>query len=85
MTKEDKDTVCIHQKCDKDKDPDLYGDLMIKHLWKRQTDCILNISITNTDTKPYISCSVESVLAMQEKEKKDKYLQACLEQKRHFS
>eukprot|EP00957_Ditylum_brightwellii_P124774 9510951-Ditylum_brightwellii.AAC.1 len=77
--KEDKDTVCIHWKHDKDKDPGLYGDLMIRHLWKRQTDCILDSRITNTDAKSYISCSMESVLAVQEKEKKDKYLQACFE------
>eukprot|EP00957_Ditylum_brightwellii_P015256 1149062-Ditylum_brightwellii.AAC.1 len=61
----------IHWKCNKDKDPSLYGDLMIRHLWKRQTNCILNIPITDTDGKTYISCSVESVLAAQEKEKKD--------------
>eukprot|EP00957_Ditylum_brightwellii_P025020 1893401-Ditylum_brightwellii.AAC.1 len=71
MMKEDKDTMRIHWKRDKDKDPGLYGDLMIQHLWKRQTDCILNICIANTDAKFYISCSVESVLAAQEKEKKD--------------
>eukprot|EP00957_Ditylum_brightwellii_P086941 6617413-Ditylum_brightwellii.AAC.1 len=70
-TKEDKDTVRIHWKCNKDKDPGLYGDLMIRHLWKRQTDCILDIHITDTDAKSYISHSVESVLAAQEKEKKD--------------
>eukprot|EP00957_Ditylum_brightwellii_P159101 12109091-Ditylum_brightwellii.AAC.1 len=83
--KEGKDTVHIHRKHDKDKDPGLYGDLMIRHLWKRQTDCILNIHITDTDAKSYISSSVESVLAAQEKEKKDKYIQACLEQRHHFS
>jgi hypothetical protein len=84
-TKDDKDTGHIHWKRDKDKDPGLYGDLMIWHLWKRQTDCILDIRITDTDAKSYISRSMESVLAAQEKEKKDKYLQACLEQRRHFS
>eukprot|EP00957_Ditylum_brightwellii_P170585 12984735-Ditylum_brightwellii.AAC.1 len=57
---------------------------MIRHLWKRHTDCILDIRITNTDVKSYISCPVEVVLAAQEKEKKDKYLQACLEQQCHF-
>eukprot|EP00957_Ditylum_brightwellii_P190446 14497334-Ditylum_brightwellii.AAC.1 len=57
---------------------------MIWHLWKRQTDCILNIRITNTDAKSYISRPMQSVLAAQEKEEKDKYLQACLEQQHHF-
>eukprot|EP00957_Ditylum_brightwellii_P058138 4409078-Ditylum_brightwellii.AAC.1 len=84
-TKEDKDTMCIHRKHNKHKDPCLYGDLMIWHLWKHQTNCILDICITDTDAKSYISHSVESVLAAQEKEKKGKYLQACLEQQCHFS
>eukprot|EP00957_Ditylum_brightwellii_P078853 5996152-Ditylum_brightwellii.AAC.1 len=57
---------------------------MIRHLWKRQTDCILDIRITDTDAKSCISRPVEAVLAAQEKEKKDKYLQACLEQRCHF-
>eukprot|EP00957_Ditylum_brightwellii_P097564 7430535-Ditylum_brightwellii.AAC.1 len=43
---------------------------MIQHLWKRQTDYILDIHIRDTDAKSYISCSVESVLAVQGKEKK---------------
>eukprot|EP00957_Ditylum_brightwellii_P058820 4459498-Ditylum_brightwellii.AAC.2 len=79
-TKTGKDTVHIHNKCSKDKDPGLYGDLLIWRLWKCQTDCIINICITDTDANSYISHSVESVLAAQEKEKKAKYFQACLEQ-----
>eukprot|EP00957_Ditylum_brightwellii_P019621 1480475-Ditylum_brightwellii.AAC.1 len=58
---------------------------MIWHLWKHQTNCILDIHITNANAKSYISCSVESVLAVQEKEKKGKYLHAYLEQWHHFS
>eukprot|EP00957_Ditylum_brightwellii_P202218 15329133-Ditylum_brightwellii.AAC.1 len=71
MTKDNKVIVCIHQKHEKDKDPGLYEDLMIWHLWKCQTNCILDICITDTDTKSYIPCSMESVLAAQEKEKKE--------------
>eukprot|EP00957_Ditylum_brightwellii_P196853 14998257-Ditylum_brightwellii.AAC.1 len=59
---------------DKQKDPNLYGDLLICGLWQAQTDAIINVQINNTDAKSYISKPLESVLAAQEKEKKDKYL-----------
>eukprot|EP00957_Ditylum_brightwellii_P074452 5657001-Ditylum_brightwellii.AAC.1 len=62
MTKEDKDTVHIHCKHNKEKYPSINGDLMIWHLCKHQTDCILDICITDTDAKSYISHSMESVL-----------------------
>eukprot|EP00957_Ditylum_brightwellii_P044212 3354865-Ditylum_brightwellii.AAC.1 len=61
----------IHWKHNKDKDPGLYEDLMIP-------DCILDICITSTNAKPYISCSVESVLVVQEKEKKERILSAVI-------
>eukprot|EP00957_Ditylum_brightwellii_P111594 8511905-Ditylum_brightwellii.AAC.1 len=37
------------------------------------------------DAKSYISKLLDQVLLMQEKEKKAKYLQACLDQHQHFS
>ena len=41
--------------------------------------------ITDTDAKSYLSRPLDLVLAGQEKDKKRKYLDACLEQCRHFS
>eukprot|EP00957_Ditylum_brightwellii_P002398 183970-Ditylum_brightwellii.AAC.1 len=55
------------------------------HLWCHQTDTIIDIRNTDTDTKSYISKQLEKVLLVQEKEKKAKYLQACLKQSHHFS
>eukprot|EP00957_Ditylum_brightwellii_P004069 309285-Ditylum_brightwellii.AAC.1 len=46
---------------------------------------MIDIYITDIDARSYISCLLELVLARQEKEKKVKYLQACLEQHYHFS
>eukprot|EP00957_Ditylum_brightwellii_P202372 15329844-Ditylum_brightwellii.AAC.1 len=57
---------------------------MIRHLWKHQVDTIIDVRITDTDAKSYISRPLETVLAAQEKEK-GKYLNSCLEQNRHFS
>eukprot|EP00957_Ditylum_brightwellii_P152049 11577667-Ditylum_brightwellii.AAC.1 len=47
----------------------LYGALLIWHLWKRQTNMIINICITDTEAKSYISKPLQAVLAAQEKEK----------------
>eukprot|EP00957_Ditylum_brightwellii_P010675 808300-Ditylum_brightwellii.AAC.1 len=77
--------VSIIKPKDKEKAPNLYGDLLIRGLWKPQTDAIIDVSITNTDTKSYISRLLKSVLAAQEREKKEKYLQHCLDQRCHFS
>eukprot|EP00957_Ditylum_brightwellii_P171683 13070013-Ditylum_brightwellii.AAC.1 len=75
----------VLRKKDKDKEGNLYGDLMIRHLWKHQVDTVIDVRITNTDAKSYISHPLETVLAAQEKEKKGKYLNSCLEQNQHFS
>eukprot|EP00957_Ditylum_brightwellii_P033827 2563836-Ditylum_brightwellii.AAC.1 len=80
-----KQTCVSSKKKDKDKEGNLYGDLMICHLWKHQVDTVIDARITDTDVKSYISCSLETVLAAQDKEKKGKYLTSCLEQNRHFS
>eukprot|EP00957_Ditylum_brightwellii_P114690 8745888-Ditylum_brightwellii.AAC.1 len=58
---------------------------MIRHLWKRQVNTVINIRITDMDAKSHISRPLETLLAAQEKEKKGEYLNACLEQNRHFS
>jgi hypothetical protein len=60
------------------------GDLLIRNLWKHQTDCILDVHITNLGAPSNIHRKPEAVILSQEREKK-KYLQACLDQRRHFS
>eukprot|EP00957_Ditylum_brightwellii_P123346 9405112-Ditylum_brightwellii.AAC.1 len=58
---------------------------MICHLWKRQVDTVINVRIADTDAKSHILRPLETLLATQEKEKKGKHLNACLEQNQHFS
>eukprot|EP00957_Ditylum_brightwellii_P137040 10449261-Ditylum_brightwellii.AAC.1 len=49
QTAEEPDVQVIRQK-DRDKGGSLYGDLMIRHLWKRQVDIVIDVRITDTDT-----------------------------------
>ena len=60
-------------------------DILLRNIWKHQTDCILDVRITNLDAPSNIHRKPEAVLLSQEREKKKKYLQACLDQRRHFS
>jgi hypothetical protein len=61
------------------------GDILIRGLWARGTDCIIDVRITDVDAKYNRSKDPAKVLAAHECEKKKKYLGACLEQRRHFS
>jgi hypothetical protein len=49
------------------------------------TDVIVDVRVTDTDGKSYRSQDPHKVLATQEREKKKKYLQSCLEQCKHFT
>ena len=57
----------------------------LQSLWKHQTDCILDERITNLDAPSNIHRKPEAVLLSHEREKKKKYLHACLDPRRHFS
>ena len=61
------------------------GDLLIRGFWSAGTDCILDVRVTDTDAKSYCKWPLHKVLESQEKEKKRKYLGACLENRRHFT
>ena len=61
------------------------GDLLIRGFWSPATDLIVDVRITDLDSKSYRKTSPEKALAKQEKEKKDKYLSACLERRKHFT
>jgi hypothetical protein len=61
------------------------GDLLIRGFWARGTDAIIDVRVTDTDAKSYRSKDPHKVLAQQEKEKKRKYLQPCLAQRKHFT
>ena len=61
------------------------GDLLIRGFWKAGTDCILDVRVTDTDSKSYCKRTPFKVLESQEKEKKRKYLWTCQENRRHFT
>ena len=61
------------------------GDVLIRGLWASGTDCIIDVRITDVDAKSNRSKDPMKVLAAHEREKKKKYLEPCLEQRRHFS
>jgi hypothetical protein len=61
------------------------GDLLLRGFWARGTDCIVDVRVTDTDAKSYCKRPPDKVLESGEKLKKKKYLEACLEQRRHFT
>jgi hypothetical protein len=61
------------------------GDLLIGGFWARGMDVIIAVRVTDTDATSYWSRDPHKVLATQEREKKKKYLQSCLEQRKHFT
>jgi hypothetical protein len=65
--------------------PDSRGDVAVHGFWKRGQTCVFDIRITDTEAKSYRSMDPAKVLARGEKEKKDKYLQACVDRRRSFT
>lgn len=61
------------------------GDLLIRSFWDPATDLIVDVRITDTDAKSYKSRAPAKVLESQEREKKKKYLEPCLQRRRHFT
>lgn len=61
------------------------GDLSIRGFWRRQTRCIIDVRLTDTDQPSYVGKKVESVLLLHEREKKGKYLEDCIEARKDFT
>lgn len=61
------------------------GDILIRGFWQRQTDCIVDVRVSSVDTKTYRGMKPAKALELQEKEKKDKYAQSCIDQRRTFT
>jgi hypothetical protein len=55
-------------------------DILIPGLWQRGTDYILDIRVTDVDAKSNQNKTPAKVLDRHKKEKKRKYLQACMDQ-----
>ena len=64
--------------CDGDKDsPALIADLGVRGVWIPQGEALFDVRVVDTDASSYVNCSVSTVLASAEEEKKRKYLPAA--------
>jgi hypothetical protein len=61
------------------------GNASCHGFWERGRTCIFDMHITDTDARSYQKKEFEKVLEQHEKEKKDKYLQTCLEMQKAFT
>ena len=59
--------------------------MLVRGLWETGSSCVLGICITDTDATSYTDKTSKKVLETHVKRKKDKYLQACLDQRRSFT
>ena len=59
-------------------------DLLIWDLWAQGTESIHDIRVVNTDAVSYQSKTQEKCLETTERQKKSKYLNACLNERRNF-
>jgi hypothetical protein len=66
-------------------DNDERGDLLIRGFWDSQMSTIVDVRITDTDAKSYCTKDPAKVLEQHEREKKKKYLQPCLDRRKHFT
>ena len=64
-------------------DLDHKGNLLIRYLWARGTDFILYMQVVNMNAVLYIQNTLKKILAMAEMKKKCKYINYCLQQRRH--
>ena len=60
-------------------------DLLIRDLWQKGLDNVHNMRVVNIYAPTYMNKEPEKCLHEAEKEKKKMYLEACLQQRRHFS
>ena len=60
------------------------GDILLRGVYKTGQDVIVDVRITNTDSVSYRGRNPEKVIESQEKQKKKKYLDGCLQQRRSF-
>ena len=61
------------------------GDVMIRLLWDRQTNAIIDIKLSNSDADSYIFEPMVALLDWWEKIKKYKHSKHCHNQQKHFS
>ena len=61
------------------------GDLLIRGLWQKGTDGIIDVRVVNLDAASHSRKNPHKVLRAGEREKKQQYLVSCLAQWRHFT
>ena len=61
------------------------ADVSSHGFWKRGNTAMFDIRIVNLDAGSYLRMTPEKALVKAEKEKKDLYLQYCLESRRTFT
>lgn len=61
------------------------GDLLVRGFWTQNTDCIIDVRICDVNQPSYLVRKPSSIIKSSENDKKRKYLDACLEQRRHFT
>ena len=63
----------------------MWANFITHGLWKLGTTITFDVKIVNLGSGSYLHMTPEKALAKAEKEKKDFYLQACLESRRTFT
>ena len=66
-------------------DADLRGDVGAHGFWRSGSTTIFDVRIVDTDAPSYNQRDPAKIIAGQEKAKKGKYLEACLERRRSFT
>ena len=61
------------------------GDASVQGFWERRRTAVFDMRITDTDSRSQRNTDPAKILARHEKEKKNKYLHSCLEQRRDFT
>ena len=61
------------------------GGILIQDLWTQGTDIIHDMRVMNTDAVYYQSKPPEKFLETAERQNKKKYLNVCLNERRHFT
>jgi hypothetical protein len=59
---------------------DAHGNLLVRGLFTRSTDCIIDVQVSDLDAPSYCNWSADKLLSLLEKAKKSCYLKACLAQ-----
>ena len=61
------------------------GDILIINLWMQSMESIHNMHVVDTDATSYQSKYPKKCLETSEKEKKNKYIDACRQKCQHFT